>query len=158
MLSLCSQYFFRVGKKAGKRQKKPILSAPSSQAWWQGVFINSVCTSMASSKATWNSAQGCSISHCTNHRGTALSAHSVAFTGPGTQKPLKEGSTTGDSALSHCICGDESLLNTTTVVLFQVLFQPLLCQLLYTMAYFWGGCGRHRKVRLNMRWRSLHVV
>lgn len=81
-----------------------------------------------------------SISHCTNHRGTALSAHSVAFTGPGTQKLLKEGSTTGDSALSHCICSNESLLrNTTTVVLFQVLFQPLLCQLLYAMAYVWGA-------------------
>lgn len=92
---------------------------------------------MPSSKVTWNSAQGCYISRCTNHGGTAHSAHSVYFTELETQKPLKEGTTTGDSAVSHCICNDESLFKTSPQLLFQVLFQPLLYQLLlYAMAYF----------------------
>lgn len=39
LLPSCSQCFFRVGNKAGTKQKKPTLSALSSQAWWQGVLL-----------------------------------------------------------------------------------------------------------------------
>lgn len=57
----------------------------------------------------------------------------------------KEGTATGDSAMSHC-SSDSPFFRTLPQLLLQVLFQPLVCQLLLcTVANFWGVCGTQNK-------------
>lgn len=127
-----------LGKKAGTKQKKihPVCSlfpGPVTEC-----FINSACTSVPSSQATWNSARGCHSSRCANRGGQACSAPLVAVTEPGTQKPRKEEPAAGDCAVSLG-ASDSSFFTTLPQLLLLVLFQPLVCQLLLcTMANFWG--------------------
>lgn len=90
-------------KKARTKQKNPSLSAPSPQARWQGVLLT-VCTSMPSGKATWSSAPGWTM-ECSPSR-SLWSLHRTW------DSQTSEGRNhTGDSAISPCICSDESLEN-----------------------------------------------
>lgn len=146
MLPSCSHCCLKVGKKKKQEQrkkKKNTLPAPSSQAWWQGVFINSVCAPMPSLNTTWNSAQAVREQHILLALQLSQKLVLGSFWG-------KEWSTAEDSAVSYCIWNDRSLKSMTRAS--RALSFPL-----YTLAYFWGGCGRDWGKWIWVAWRSLHT-
>lgn len=91
-------------QKSKNKAEKPHSVCSLSPGPVTGCFIDAVCTSMPSGKATWSSAPGWTMG-CSPSR-SLWSLHRTwdSQTSGGRNH-------TGDSAISPCICSDESLEN-----------------------------------------------
>lgn len=128
---------FRAGKKQEQSRKNPLCLLPLPRPGDR--VIDTVCTSMPSSKATWSSAPGWTM-------GCSPSCSLWSFHRTWDSKISVGRNYTGHSAISPCICSDESLENIAVAAVSAFAFSALIC---ISWPVFKGSVKDPGQVRLN---------